>query len=297
MTVRLREAAPDADVRAYRDRIDRILANYDRLEAALVRQALDLLADARRHLIDELTRIGPSDDSFLAGQLRAMREAIDWEAAAFARRYSDHLDAATRQAWQAGADAVPDLLDAAGIRLTLRPTVSRAQLEVISQFRADLVQGVTADVRDQVTREIARSVLGGRSLAQALQGIQRELATQPDRATGRLGSLASQAERIVRTEMGTAFSLANHLRQEEVAAELPAIRKYWLTAADGRVRLDHALAGQRYRPGGQPGPIRVSESFTVGGERARFPHDPALTAANRINCRCVAVLWHPEWPA
>jgi uncharacterized protein with gpF-like domain len=55
-------------------------------------------------------------------------------------------------------------------------------------------------------------------------------------------------------------------------------RKMWNTSLDGDVRDAHTIDGQT---------VALDESFTLNsGAQARAPADAALSAADRINCRC-----------
>ena len=92
-----------------------------------------------------------------------------------------------------------------------------------------------------------------------------------------------------------AFSIGNELRHQQLDADVPGMRKYWLTAGDGRVRPDHVAAGARYAPGGSVGPIPMADDYLIGVEHAAYPHDPRLSASQRIACRCISVAWNPDW--
>lgn len=88
------------------------------------------------------------------------------------------------------------------------------------------------------------------------------------------------AERFVKPRVDTALDML----LDSARSKAPATRA-WVTMRDERVRQSHFDAdGQvipanlRFRvpkPNGQP-----------GVELARHPRDPALSAANRYNCRC-----------
>lgn len=56
----------------------------------------------------------------------------------------------------------------------------------------------------------------------------------------------------------------------------------WVAVKDGKTRHDHRHADGQVVTG--------HDLFTVGGERARFPGDPNLTAKQRVNCRCKTFL-------
>jgi len=55
--------------------------------------------------------------------------------------------------------------------------------------------------------------------------------------------------------------------------------KSWITQRDDRVRDSHGAVDRDTVPAG--------ETFMVGGFEARYPGDPKLPIAQRINCRCI----------
>jgi hypothetical protein len=202
-------------------------------------------------------------------------------------RFPAILGPATRAAWERGAAYAPTVLD---LSLT---GISTDQLLVAQQLQADLVQRVTAEFRLKAAQEIRLAIAGARTPWQATQAIGKLLQTQPGR-TG-MGSIAAQAERITRTELMGVFNLADVARNEQLAETVPTLKKWWDAAQDSRTRPTHAAADQRYRPGGSQGPIGLTEDFRVGGERCAGPHDPRLSAGERVNCRCVRAFWSPDW--
>ena len=139
------------------------------------------------------------------------------------------------------------------------------------------------------------SILGNVPAFTAMQNLAELLRTQPTRTDPSLGPIAYQAERIVRTESNGIYNIASQARQQQVAQAALGTLKYWLTAHDSRVRPDHVEAGTRYAPGGDPGPIPFGKAYRVGDEELQFPHDPTASAKQRINCRCVSVLYRPDW--
>lgn len=271
--------------RAYR----RLVRQRDALTDRQVRRLLGVLAAARRELLDQLGR-EPSD-TLRAAQAMALRDAVDQAAERILTQATAALRDALTAAWEAGAVFAPDALRAAGLALPIRPLVDTRVLMVAQELGAELIRGVSADFRASARAVLTRGMLGNRSTWQLIQEIAGLLRTQPTRAHPRLGSITDQAERIVRTEMLGAFNLADDLQMRQVAEAIPEMRKFWDAVSDGRTRPAHAAAEARYRPS----PIPLSEDFIVGGERASGPHDPRLSARNRINCRCVRALQHPDW--
>ena len=288
------QRAGDVDPAAYARRARAIVRSVDALTDAQARAMLALLAELRGDVAAALAAVPQEAGGWPAYRLVALRRAIDDLAAEYARRYGRRLDTAVDAAWDLGAGFAPDALAAGGLRLDL-PALSRAQLDVAAQLRADLVRAVSQDFRVKASQQVVKTVAGAQSAHQAITTIGQLLAGQPARVTGQYGTITAQSERILRTETMGAFNLANQARQQQIAAEVPGLRKTWVSAHDGRTRPAHAAAARRYAPGGDPGPVLVSARFVVGGERVTGPHDPAMSAANRVNCRCVSQLWSPEW--
>ena len=302
MVALLREETAPRPARqgTYISRVQRIVTRGDRLTDRGVRQAWETLTDARRTVLDALAttprEIGPDGlENYSSYQLQTLLASIDSAGAAFERNFARVLRGTTAESFELGATITPESLRGIGLDLQFAPDISRAQLAVAAQLYPDLISQVSNDFRTRVKREISLGVLGARPTGEVQNNVVELLRTQPRRRDRQLGPLAYQAERIVRTEMMTTFNLANDIRHAEAARQVPGLKKIWLTAGDMRVRNDHVMAGARYRVGGNPGPIPIDEDFVVGGELANGPHDPRLSAAQKIHCRCVRILWKPEW--
>ena len=298
--LRLREQAEprvtDPSLERYRRKVAQLLRDKGRLEAEQVRGVLALLTAARRRLSEELLAVVPgAEDTWQAVHLRELRAAVDRVLMDFAERYNLVLGGAMENAWESGAEFAEQALGAGGVHLSFAQELSREQLEVALTLRADLVRRVSTDAREGIARQVTLGVMGQKPTGTIMREVAAILRTQPDRTTGRMGTVADQAERIVRTEMGRTFSTANRLRGDEIAAGSPGLQHYWRSAHDLRTRSAHVLADQRYAPGGTPGPISYQQPFMVGGEKMRYPHDPLGSAANTINCRCVELQYHPDW--
>ncbi len=101
--------------------------------------------------------------------------------------------------------------------------------------------------------------------------------------------IAARAETIVRTEMNRVYNLSHHSQQQEMANQVPELRKRWIATADARTRPSHLAAHWRYKDE----PIPVSEPFKVGGARLMYPGDPAGPPNETVNCRCRSITIHP----
>ena len=88
------------------------------------------------------------------------------------------------------------------------------------------------------------------------------------------------AARIARTEIHTATERGAFEGARSLGVR---VAKEWVSRRDGRVRLDHAIADGQIQ--------EIDTPFSVGGENLMYPGDPAGSARNVIQCRCVA-LYH-----
>ena len=278
----------------YQRKVRDLIKQQDRMTDAEVKRMLRLLRDTRRSTLESLLKLANSKDSFQYYQLQSLRDAIDAQADYLIRQYKPIMGGAMEKAWEYGGDMPVEALKSVGVDVSLRQ-LSRTQLQVAQEIAGDLVTKVGDSFRTEAKSIITRGMMGQESPHKVLKQIAKLLATEPDRQTKALGSIAYQAERIQRTEMNGIASVANRMRVEEIAADDSDMLHYWDSVSDGRTRPAHADAGARYAPGSDPGPIPVKDDFIVGGEKAKYPHDPRLSAKNRILCRCVEVLYKAEW--
>ncbi len=93
-----------------------------------------------------------------------------------------------------------------------------------------------------------------------------------------LGSNRARAQSIARTQTAGGVGAGRHEGFKAAGVEL----RTWLTSRDGDVRDAHRQAEKDYAEG-----IGLYVPFKVGGELLMHPGDPAGSAANIINCRCV----------
>ena len=90
-----------------------------------------------------------------------------------------------------------------------------------------------------------------------------------------------RAEVIARTELHSASMQAQRetidMQPEGVREQM---RQEWVAAEDERTRPAHRAADGQI--------VELDERFDVGGEALQYPGDPAGSAGNIINCRCVS---------
>ena len=104
------------------------------------------------------------------------------------------------------------------------------------------------------------------------------LAKLTERLTAQLDGNRARAASIARTQTAGAVSTGRHEGMKAAGIEY----KGWLTSGDDVVRPAHRTAGFDYKTG-----IPIDEPFVVDGENLMYPGDPAGSAGNIINCRCL----------
>lgn len=280
---------PPTTQRQYERRIAQVQRDVLRLEDRAVRDLDRFLSQLRAETVADLALI-PTQGGWPAHRLNALLTEIDQARAQLAQRLTVALRDTTRAAWELGGTAQQVAL---GMPATGTLALSTDQLMVAQSLHADLVKRVSDDFRAKAAREITLTVAGAQTPQAAMHAIGGLLLTQQGRRAA--GPIAGQSERLLRTEIMTVFNVADRIGAEQMARDNPGMRKWWDAPADSRTRPSHRAAEARYRPGGTEGPIPLNQDFMVGGERAQGPHDPRLSAAERVNCRCVRNLWHPSW--
>jgi len=162
------------------------------------------------------------------------------------------------------------------------------QAGFVTAARRQLASGDPAQLRAYLARELRDRRFDG-FVRRAIEAGKPVPASTVDRMTGRYADrlLLLRGETIARTEALTAFNEARDeaFRQavETAGIEPDAVTKKWDSAADARVRENHAaMNGQR---------VKFTEPFrSPGGAQMMHPGDTSLGAgaAEIINCRCIS---------
>ena len=276
--IRISEQEID-NLAAYHAFIDDLLRQVERRDEAVIRAAIEMLHETRMRIAADLMT-AEGWDFYRLRNLQAIVER-------WLRRFQDELTrtliAAEETAYRQGGLAVEEPLAQMGYRVSFAD-LSPYQLMVIQAYSADLVKALVGDALNRINNALALGILGEKSPFQIMKEITEILGEQEIKA---IGGIAYRAEKIARTELSRIFNMATFARQQDAAKHIPGLQKEWLTAMDERVRPHHAIAhGQR---------VPVERPFIVMGEELQYPSDPAGSPSNTINCRCVSVLYHPNW--
>ena len=157
-----------------------------------------------------------------------------------------------------------DALDEAAERVKLSPRI-KGKL-VISSHK---VTGINRTTQDIIANQLSEGLESGEGLSELTSRIKQTL-----------GSNRQRALRIARTQTAGAVGTGRHEGMRHAGTEL----KSWITSGDSQVRDAHTQAGIRYAAG-----IPLDVPFDVAGEMLMYPGDPAGSAANIINCRCLEI--------
>lgn len=270
-----------AKQRRYAAAMNRVIKRFETMEDATVKQMVAFLERYRRDVIGYLSSV--PDDSFASFALGEVKANIEAQTETLRRQLVTMQNGALQTAVTDGLDMVIEPMIAAGIEgAFFRSTV--AQINVLMDYSADLIIGLTSDVIKQISAEISRVGLGALSPYQAMQQVTDILGIKGGRQI--VGGIASRAETIVRTETNRAFSVATQSQMETSLQEFLDLQKAWMSTGDFRTRNAHLSAHGQV--------VGVKEPFTVGGEQLQYPRDPAGSARNTINCRCRHYTVHPD---
>jgi len=157
-----------------------------------------------------------------------------------------------------------DALKEAVRRVRLSPAM-RNTLAVSSEK----VSSVNAVSRRRIASQLRQGLEAGEGLPELT-----------DRIAGVLDTSHARANLIARTQVSGAVSSGRFAGMKDAGVE----KKGWLTARDSSVRPDHKQAGIDYADG-----IPIDQPFKVGGDTLMYPGDPAGTAAQIANCRCMTI--------
>ncbi len=282
----------------YTDSLNEIAARYGKMEDATARRIIDEIQQLRKELVAQLAASPTAAGQFRIKQQQANADRLIAELEA---RLRLTLDAGSATAYNEGGESAVQPLKKIGFEnVFFSPSV--AQINTIIDFNAELIQGITAPIRQQVNREIRNIALGQITPAQAMEQLTKTFGDAKVKQ-GRIVStgISAKAEMDVRTELQRVFNLSNNSQQLKTQQQIPNLLKSWIATADTRTRKGHLDAHRRYHQ--KPIPvkdlfkvfeIRKNGTRTGKSDKVMYPVDPRGAAWNVINCRCRMATIHPE---
>jgi hypothetical protein len=241
-------------------------------------KVMALLEEARKSVIADIANVDPQ--SFQAAQLRTLARSIDSAIQQFSTDFSQYVASAQSDAFKLGVIGIDQPLDAAGLPTPALGGVSTSALTIAQGYTADLISGLAKDASGKLNAAIQRAFLGGQSLDDIIAQVGR--AVDGDKFTGLFSAIGERAETIALNEILRVHSIAGQARLEDLAGQVPGVKKQWLHIMAARVpRFSHIMASGQVREVGEP--------FSVGGEDLMYPRDPNGEAENTVNCHCLLV--------
>jgi len=272
----------DEDIqREFDQAVKRIIERIESHEAESIKRALELLERTRTQVIADIASGG---SEFNLSVLRQVGRALERRIEDFRRDLDRQLRTDLNRAFDLGTDLVDE-----PVSVIARPLigVSREVAQVAAEFSATLITELSDSMRSQINGVLRRAALGGLSVADAIAQVGKSL-TDPSV----FSSIAARAETIVRTEVLRIQAIAAQARmmQSKEAARRAgwAMKKEWLSAKDVRVRPGHLAANGQVKDVEEPFLVFVRVGKALVPELLNYPRDPAGSAANTINCRCVS---------
>ncbi len=183
--------------------------------------------------------------------------------------YQSMLDRYQKNGIKFGNNIYNDLRIQLQNKKRFNPLFSREWAKFVNDvYATELIRKIVS-VRQTIVEEIEREVNNAIEQGDDMIGLTQTI----EKVVNSNEFYMWQAERIARTEVGSAMNTATQKAVDELGV---SVKKRWISSLDGRERPSH----------------RQTNGETVG-EKERFsngllrPHDPSAPASEVINCRCV----------
>ena len=273
MTMVYAAAGDVGTVAWYRANIARVAARTDVSSAELVR----MLEDVRTRLRDRALNGAAGEAN--AAWARAMLREVESEIGRLTGQMHATLSRHFLETMQAADASVLETARAASSTAFLGfGGVSPDLIDFASQDSADLVRQITTGLRGQLNRTLRLAATGAVPIEDVARSIGETL-TDANRNPGIFGRVATQVERVLRTETGRLYEGATAARVDRVTQDAGLVaEKGWIATRDSRTRDSHWELNGTW--------IGRDEKFDVNGWAADGPLDPALPAEEAVNCRC-----------
>lgn len=268
-----------AEKLAYRQKLNRLVRDFERLDAETVRALQGLAANLRKSIHEQLLAIAQGGDKRLSpAQVELLRDHVSSQTALFQRQARDILQRGMAGAQELGSTASMPAMDLLGMIPSTIPAPSPSITAIALEYSADLIRQISEETRTKINGELTRAILGELNPYDAMKQVDNAI------GIGKDVGVSAKAEQIVRTEVGRAYSMEQERGMKSVTDRLdPDLRKFykkrWISSRiPGRTRPEHWEADGQVVP--------IDKPFIVGGEELDFPRDPKGSPGNTINCMC-----------
>jgi len=263
---------------AFKRKVGAIVKANDKIFKKATGEAFKYIRDLRSDIRNAI--IGA--EGFELRHLRSIRDELDAAGARLADRFNASMSVHQGNSWELGGKMVDEGFAAAKIDVAL-PMLSDAQLIAVKDYTADLITNMASQTIEEVSGHVRRGIVAGENPYKTMKRIETVLLKKKKGTFWR-------AEKIVRTEQGRVFNIANQERMGQAREQIPDLQKQWVTGPDvgpEAPRAAHRAANGQIRDADKP--------FDVGGEALDFPGDPKGRPENVISCRCVSIPFRKAW--
>jgi len=321
----------------FRQNFERARKDAQRLTVVGAKRMDALIKDLNKEVEERLKRFSPVDPSapFNVRVIPAINAEINNALGQFSTTAKAEVQELMQENFEAGTKVTTEGLRQVGIPMTF-PGVDTNILSVLSNNTNGILDEMGNKLQNRINQQMRFSALGLQSSTQAMANVRSLLRTSSEFRGGlrkRIG-IAHQAEQIVRTEVGRAYTTAQQFAGEQIAETIPGLKKSWVTSL--RKRRGHKDVEDKYKEGGSIGPIPIKDRFAVkdfsrtgttsfltlgkrirppgftGGQRVinvpsysrsgkvitdrmLYPLDPAGSPGNVVNCTCLTIEVIPDF--
>ena len=271
-------------VRQYERRVRKMIDENTKLSTRVFRKMKRHLEDARERVVQMITNA----QGWNAYYYQQYKQELDNILAELERVLSNEL----QQGLEGGFNSVEEVLRYMIEHFNLNvsfPVLTLEVLGVSADYSADLVKGLTSELRKRLNLYISQTCLGQMDPYQLIKLVKDQVVDQPLT----FGAVETRAEAIARTEIARVYNTAQRIQIEKLGQAMEQtglqLKKMWV----------HSHVGKNPRPGhlaldGKK--VDYKDYFVVGGHKAWGPHDPGLPASEVVNCGCgIVPMPEIEW--
>ncbi len=248
----------------------------------------DKVLDNLATLHGELQRLLTASGLYSQSQISRLLAELDYLLLRHANEIGALERSAYNRAWLRGRDTAERTI--ATFELSFVKGLTGMEKDLVSRFLTiERIKGVTEEMRALVRAQVLSGIMMQKTPVDAMAAITNIIGIRDLAGFRELGTtgISAKAERIFRTETMTVQNAGSWQAQQDAQKQFPDLTEIWAATGDTRTRDTHLAAHGQVK--GEDG------YFTVGGYKARFPGDPDLPAAERINCRCNTLPYRAEW--
>jgi len=236
-----------------------------------LRSTTTLMETLNARVVSQIAQASGSE-SFNASYYPRFKIQLDGFIKEFAEDYGVVLSQGQKHLYDVGVRFADEPLTEAGVFTSL-PSIGEQILSVAAQFNADHIDKISSDARRLISTEIQMAVTGTKTPQEVIASIGQNLADQ-----SKFGTLNARARTITVTEIKKVQNQSTKQRLDQWGELIPTLQKTWMHSGKAEYRIGHLLLDGVT--------IGFNELFNVNGHHVHAPHDPALPAAEVVNCGC-----------